>query len=204
MVVNILIFLWSWIQSSEYIEHFIFKYFAFNPAELLVSFTSRPDLLPYNMLTIFTSMFLHGGVLHVGGNMLYLWIFGNNIEDSMGRARFLVFYLLSGVIAALVQFSFDPTSSIPMVGASGAVSGVLGAYLLLFPRARIKTLVFIFIFITTVDIPAMVLLTIWFFFQITFSSAQGVAWFAHIGGFIFGVIASKLFLLGSRTGKTKP
>lgn len=202
VLVNILIFLWSWTQPGEYLENFLFKYYALNPAELLTSLTARPNLLPYNLLTIFTSMFLHGGILHVAGNMLYLWIFGNNVEDSMGRFRFLLFYLLAGLVAALVQFSFDPTSSIPMVGASGAVSGILGAYLILFPRARVKTLIFIFIFITTVDIPAMLLLSIWFFFQIAFSYSQGVAWFAHIGGFIFGVICAKIFTFGSRKVKT--
>ncbi len=197
IVINILVFLWTWIQPSEHIENYVLKYYALNPAELFVSLTSRPDLLPYNVLTIFTSMFLHGGILHVAGNLLYLWIFGNNVEDSMGHWKFAVFYLLSGVVAALVQFSFDPTSSIPMIGASGAVSGVLGAYLLLFPRATIKTLIFLFIFITTVDIPAMLLLTIWFFFQILSSYGPGVAWFAHIGGFIFGIAATKIFTLGS-------
>lgn len=202
IVINILIFVWTWIQPSEYLEHFILKYYALNPAELLISLTSRPDLLPYNILTIFSSMFLHGGILHLGGNMLYLWIFGNNIEDSMGHARFGLFYLFSGVVAALAQFSFDPTSSIPMIGASGAVSGVLGAYLLLFPRATVKTLIFLFIFITTVDIPAMLLLTIWFFFQIVSSYGPGVAWFAHIGGFIFGMAATKIFTVGSRRGRT--
>lgn len=166
------------------------------PRELLVSLRDRQELLPYNLLTLLTSMFLHGGIFHLGGNMLYLWIFGNNIEDSMGHARFVLFYALSGVAAALCQFVYDPASALPMVGASGAVSGVLGAYLLLFPYARIKTLIFIFIFITTVELPAIVLLTIWFFMQILFSDTQGVAWFAHIGGFLFGLITIKLFTLG--------
>jgi len=148
------------------------------------------------ILTLFTSMFLHGGFMHILGNMLYLWIFGNNIEDSMGHARFVLFYALSGVAAALCQFVYDPASELPMVGASGAVSGVLGAYLLLFPYARIKTLIFIFIFITTVELPAIVLLTIWFFMQVLFSHTQGVAWFAHIGGFLFGLITIRLFTLG--------
>lgn len=133
---------------------------------------------------------------------MYLWVFGNNVEDSIGHFRFLVFYLVSGLVAALVQFSFDPTSHIPMIGASGAVSGVLGAYLLLFPKARVKTLIFIFIFITTVEIPAMVLLTVWFFLQIIFSHGQGVAWFAHIGGFVFGLLAIKIFALG-RKGRAR-
>jgi len=172
--------------------------YALIPKELLVAATARPDLLPYNILTIFTSMFLHGGILHLGGNMLYLWIFGKNVEDATGHSRFILFYLFSGVAAALVQCSVDPGSAVPMIGASGAISGILGAYLLLYPRARVKTLIFIFLFITTVDIPAMVLLSLWFFVQIIFSHGQGVAWFAHIGGFLFGLVTIKLFTRGMR------
>jgi membrane associated rhomboid family serine protease len=195
VLVNIIIFVWSRTLSSGSEADFVYKY-ALVPKELLVSFSSRPDLLPYNVLTIFSSMFLHGGILHVGGNMLYLWIFGNNVEDVLGHGRFVIFYLCSGLVAALVQCSFDPGSSVPMIGASGAVSGILGAYLLLFPTARVKTLIFIFIFITTVEIPAMLLLTAWFLVQILFSRGQGVAWFAHIGGFIFGLVTIKIFALG--------
>ena len=149
------------------------------------------------LLTIFTSMFLHGGVLHVAGNMLYLWIFGNNVEDAH-RAREVPAFLSAcpGWSPAVAQFSFDPSSAVPMIGASGAVSGILGAYLLLFPRAKVKTLVFIFVFITTVDIPAVLLLTVWFLMQIIFSQGQGVAWFAHIGGFLFGLVTIKIFMLG--------
>ncbi len=176
---------------------FVAKY-GLVPRELLVSLRYHQELLPYNVLTLLTSMFLHGGIFHLVGNLLYLWIFGNNIEDSMGHARFILFYALSGVAAGLCQFVYEPSSELPMVGASGAVSGVLGAYLLLFPYARIKTLIFIFIFITTVDLPAIVLLTIWFFMQILFSHTQGVAWFAHIGGFLFGLLTIKLFTLGKR------
>jgi len=195
ILVNILIFGWA-MTLSEGLERTLVYRYALIPKELLVSFTIRPDLLPYNFLTIFTSMFLHGGILHVGGNMLYLWIFGNNVEDALGHFRFVLFYLVSGLAAAVVQFSFDPGSSVPMIGASGAVSGILGAYLLLYPRARVKTLIFIVIFITTVEIPAVVLLTIWFFVQIAFSHGQGVAWFAHIGGFLFGLITIKIFMIG--------
>jgi membrane associated rhomboid family serine protease len=203
VLVNIFIFLWSRTLSPGSEMELVDRY-ALVPKELLTSFASRPDLIPYNILTIFTSMFLHGGVLHIAGNMLYLWIFGNNIEDALGHFRFVIFFLCSGLIAALVQTSFDPGSSIPMIGASGAVSGVLGAYLLLYPRARVKTLVFIFIFITTIDIPAMLLLTIWFLMQVLFSHGQGVAWFAHIGGFIFGLIAIRLFTLGVRAKRRRP
>jgi membrane associated rhomboid family serine protease len=195
VLVNTLIFAWS-LTLPDVLERNIVHKYALVPRDLLIAYSSRPELLPYNLMTIFTSMFLHGGFLHVAGNMLYLWIFGNNVEDATGHLRFFVFYLLSGVGAALVQYSFDPSSAAPMIGASGAVSGVLGAYLVLFPRARVKTLVFVLLFITTVDIPAMLLLTIWFFFQIAFSHGQGVAWFAHIGGFLFGLISVKMFTMG--------
>ncbi|MCX5812066.1 MAG: rhomboid family intramembrane serine protease [Proteobacteria bacterium] len=158
-----------------------------------MAFTSKYELLPYNVLTVFTSMFLHGGFIHLGGNMLYLWIFGNNIEDSMGHGRFIFFYICSGIAAALFQLLYDPSSAVPMIGASGAVSGILGAYLLLFPHARIKTLIFILIFIKVVELPAVVLLTIWFFIQLVFSQTEGIAWYAHIGGFIFGLITIKMF-----------
>ncbi len=197
VVVNILVFVWPLTISNGFGQALIGKY-AFVPRELLVSIGSRPDLLPYNVLTIFTSMFLHGGVLHLAGNMLYLWIFGNNVEDAAGHGRYLTFYLCSGLAACAAQFSIDPASAVPMIGASGAVSGILGAYLLLFPKAKVKTLIFIFVFVTTVDIPAMLLLTVWFFVQVLFSHGQGVAWFAHIGGFIFGLVFIKIFTLGKR------
>lgn len=173
------------------------------PKEFMLALFQERSLLPYNILTVFTSMFLHGGFFHLGGNMLYLWIFGNNVEDAMGRLRFLVFYGLSGLAAALFQIVYDPGADIPMIGASGAVSGVLGAYLLLYPYARVKTLIFIFIFATTVELPAVVLLTIWFLMQVLFSytaQSQGVAWSAHIGGFAFGLVFIKLFTLGRRRG----
>jgi membrane associated rhomboid family serine protease len=197
VLVNILVFLRSLMLTDGLGRHVVQAY-ALIPKELLVAATARPDLLPYNILTIFTSMFLHGGILHLGGNMLYLWIFGKNVEDATGHYRFILFYLFSGVAAALVQCSVDPGSAVPMIGASGAISGILGAYLLLYPRARVKTLIFIFLFITTVDIPAMVLLSLWFFVQIIFSHGQGVAWFAHIGGFLFGLVTIKLFTRGMR------
>jgi membrane associated rhomboid family serine protease len=200
ILVNILIMVWYLTLPMETARGLVSTY-ALVPKELVTSFTSRPELLPYNCLTIFTSMFLHGGIFHVGGNMLYLWIFGNNVEDALGHFRFALFYLLSGVAAALVQVSFDPVSSVPMIGASGAVSGILGAYLLLYPRARVKTLIFIFVFITTADIPAVLLLTVWFFFQIAFSHGRGVAWYAHIGGFIFGLITIKMFTVGVRPAR---
>ena len=152
------------------------------------------------MLTIFTSMFVHGGWLHVGGNMLYLWIFGKNVEDSMGHGRFLVFYLLCGMAAAATQYLQNPASAIPMVGASGAVSGTLGAYVLLHPHARIWTLVIFGFFVRTIPVPAFVVLGFWIVLQfanslLTFARGDtgGVAFLAHIGGFLTGLLLIGVF-----------
>ena len=195
ILVNTLVFVYAAFMPASAEKGLVMKY-GLVPREFLLSLHQHPELLPYNVLTIFTSMFLHGGFLHLGGNMLYLWIFGNNIEDATGHLGFIFFYGLSGIAAALLQFIYDPLANIPMIGASGAISGVLGAYLLLFPYARIKTLIFIIIFITTVNLPAIVLLTIWFFMQVLFAQTEGVAWSAHIGGFLFGLASIKLFTLG--------
>ena len=147
-------------------------------------------------------MFMHGGLLHLGGNMLFLWIFGNNVEDSMGPVKFIVFYLLAGIAATALQTAINPDSAVPNIGASGAVAGVLGGYLLLFPRARVVTVVFIIIFFTILELPAMLFLVIWFaqqalfgYFGLTDGAGEGggVAYFAHIGGFVFGLLAIKLF-----------
>ena len=149
--------------------------------------------------TVFTSMFLHGGWMHLGGNLLYLWIFGDNVEDALGRGRFVAFYLLCGVAAALVQTVSETTSIIPMIGASGAISGVLGAYLRLFPHAQVRVLVPLFIVFYTIRVPAWVVLGLWFLFQLA-SSAMiqpgqgGVAFFAHIGGFLSGLILVGLLM----------
>ena len=149
--------------------------------------------------TVFTSMFLHDGWMHLGGNLLYLWIFGDNVEDALGRGRFVAFYLLCGVGAALVQTVSETTSLIPMIGASGAISGVLGAYLRLFPHARVRVLVPLFIVFYTIRVPAWVVLGLWFLFQLA-SSAMiqpgqgGVAFFAHIGGFLSGLILVGLLM----------
>jgi membrane associated rhomboid family serine protease len=152
-------------------------------------------------LSIFTSMFLHGGWLHLGGNMLYLWIFGNNVEDILGHIRFLVFYLICGAIAAALQVFFSLGSIVPMIGASGAIAGVLGAYYLKFPRARVQTLVFLFFFVTVIWLPAGLLLLIWFLGQLLNSLQSvgpaagrgGVAFFAHIGGFAAGYLLIRMF-----------
>jgi membrane associated rhomboid family serine protease len=152
-------------------------------------------------LTVFTSMFMHGSLLHLLGNMLFLWIFGNNIEDSMGRPRFVLFYLLGGVAAIAGQTLIDPGAQAPTVGASGAIAAVLGAYALLYPRARVVTVVFIVIFFTILNLPALAVLGLWFLLQVLYGASEvaqpvgggGVAYFAHIGGFLFGVLAIKLF-----------
>jgi len=191
--VNILIFLWQRLLLTPVEGNKIYNYYGLIPHDFFVAMAGRHELFPYNLLTVFTSMFLHGGFLHLAGNMLYLWIFGNNIEDSMGHRRFVLFYLCSGVAAAIFQLLYDPSSIVPMIGASGAVSGILGAYLVLLPHARIKTIIFIFIFIKIIELPAVLLLTIWFFMQLLLSQGEGVAWYAHIGGFIFGLITINMF-----------
>jgi membrane associated rhomboid family serine protease len=191
--VNILIFLWQKLAISPSEAEIIIRSYGLVPGELSAALSSRLDLLPYNLLTVFTSMFLHGGFLHIGGNMLYLFIFGNNVEDAMGHRRFLFFYLLSGVIAAFFQFFYDPSSATPMIGASGAVSGILGAYLVLFPYAKVVTVLIIFILIKVVELPAILFLTMWFLMQLLFSTGEGVAWYAHIGGFIFGLATIRIF-----------
>jgi len=165
------------------------------PYELTHFTTLRglPRLAP--PLTLLTSMFVHGGLFHLLGNMLYLWIFGNNIEDYLGKVRFVLFYLLAGLGASATHVIFHPNSQFPMVGASGAIAGILGAYLVLYPGARVLTLVLFWI----VPVPAAILLMLWFFGQVmNVGLGGGVAWFAHIGGFLIGV------LLISRSRRKRP
>jgi membrane associated rhomboid family serine protease len=169
---------------------------------------------PHPWATIFTSMFLHANLLHIGANMLFLWIFGNSVEDTIGHARFVLFYLAAGVVAAVGQSLVTPTSSVPMIGASGAVSGVLGAYLLLFPQATVQTLVMLGFFIKVLRIPVLLFLGFWVLLQLVNGYLSyrasygarvggggegGVAWFAHIGGFLGGIIL--LFLLRPRQSR---
>ena len=149
--------------------------------------------------TVFFAMFMHGGLLHLAGNMLFLWIFGNNIEDAMNRGLFVVFYLAGGVVAMLAQTLLDPSSTVPTLGASGAIAAVLGGYALLYPRARVLTLVIIIFFVTILRLPALIVLGLWFLFQLLDLSTvgetggAGVAYLAHIGGFLFGLAAIRLF-----------
>jgi membrane associated rhomboid family serine protease len=151
--------------------------------------------------TVFTSMFMHGSILHIAGNMLFLWIFGNNIEDSMGPVKFIFFYLLGGIAALALQVAIAPNSTVPTIGASGAIAAVLGGYILLYPGARVLTLVIIILFFTVIELPALVMIGVWFVEQALFSAldlthptggAGGVAYFAHIGGFLFGLATIRL------------
>jgi membrane associated rhomboid family serine protease len=191
IVANVLVFLYELQLGSSALQHFIVNW-GLIPARL----TGEPAAA---WITVFTSMFMHGGWLHLIGNMWFLYIFGDNVEGRMGGARYLLFYLLSGVAAALLQTFIVPTSQVPTIGASGAIAGVLGAYLISFPRARIASLVPILFIFTIIEIPAAIFLILWFVLQIysgLFSvgaNASGIAWWAHIGGFVFGMLAITFF-----------
>lgn len=171
----------------------------------LTAALERGDWLSFESVTLITSQFLHGGWLHLLGNLLYLWIFGNNVEDRMGRLGFLLFYLTGGVVAGLAQVAIDPTSPIPTIGASGAIAATLGAYLVFYPGARVTSLVFLGFFYQLVRVPAAIVLVLWFVLQLLdgigslgVTQGGGVAFFAHIGGFVFGaVVAWLLTFLGS-------
>lgn len=207
--INIFIYLYEASLPPEQLEAFLQAY-AVIPKQLTASFqgSDSAQLLP-EVMTLFTSQFLHGGLLHVGGNMLFLWVFGNNIEEQLGRIRYIIFYLLCGALAALAQWFFSMQSSIPSLGASGAIAGVLGAYILRFPNAKVLTLVPLGFFITTFRIPAVFFLGFWFIQQALYGVASlqaktnvgmesgGIAYWAHAGGFVFGAILGPLFGLFS-------
>lgn len=194
----VLVFLWQASLGPEGNQLAVYS-LGVIPAVLLGDARLPPELaLVPAQLTVVTSMFLHGGWMHLIGNMLYLWIFGNNIEDAMGHGRFVVFYLLCGIAAALSQAALNPASQIPMIGASGAISGVLGAYLLLHPHARVLVLIPLGLLTQIVRIRAMWVLGFWFLLQLINSAmvsgeGGGVAWFAHIGGFVAGMALIPLF-----------
>ena len=187
--INVLIFVFQLnmgMVSSAAEREFIYR-FGFIPAN-------------FSIITVFTSMFLHGGISHIMGNMWFLWVFGDNVEGVLGHVKFAVFYIVCGLAATMSQLFVDPSSTIPMVGASGAIAGVLGMYMIRFPHARVHVFAFIIIFFTTFRIPAMFVLGFWFFNQLTnglgslgFDTTGGVAWFAHIGGFISGVMLNQAF-----------
>ena len=181
---NILVF---WAQFFVYGNERLISTFAFVPYE-------------FKLFTIFTSMFMHGGLMHIIGNMWFLYIFGDNVESILGHVRFLLFYLFCGIGAAVAQFLIQPDSTTPMVGASGAIAGVLGAYMIKFPKARVHVLAIFFIFFTTIVVPAQLVLGLWFLMQLSgglgslgFDTTGGIAWFAHIGGFIVGISTLRIF-----------
>ncbi len=184
------------------------------PAELVDALRSG-TVAPGEVVTLVTSQFLHGSLIHIAGNMLFLWIFGNNIEDRFGRLAFLVFYLVGGIVAGLTQVTIDPTSTVPTIGASGAIAAVLGAYLVLFPGARVTTAIFLVFFYQLIEIPAIFVLGFWFVLQLFDglgslgamgqATTGGVAFFAHIGGFVFGAAVALVVRARSgrrRTGRT--
>jgi len=199
IALNSMIFLYQ-VSLGERFNEFIYS-MGLLPFEI----THHIDILPTGpspiYLTIFSSMFMHGSVVHLLGNMLFLWIFGNNVEDYLGRKKFLFFYLICGISAAFTQILFNSDSTVPMVGASGAIAGVLGAYMVLYPRAKITTVIIIIFFIRLIKLPAIVVLGFWIIYQFLYGISSlaattgegGVAWFAHIGGFICGMVLIKLF-----------
>lgn len=196
IALNISVFLWELVSPAGE-QQIAFSYGAI-PHNLLTFDRTQPI---HPVTSLFTAMFLHGGFLHIAGNMLYLWIFGNNVEDRLGHLRFLIFYLLSGIAAAYAHTLSDPQSLIPMIGASGAVSGVLGAYLLMFPHARVHTLIFFGFFWQIIQVPALIVIGFWAIIQLLngllstgMLGQGGVAWFAHVGGFFFGLLTIRVWL----------
>ncbi len=190
ILANGLVWLWELSLGTGAALTAAYIRFGFIPGILTGAYQAPSSSLHPYALTVLTSMFMHGSWSHILGNMLFLWIFGNNIEDSLGHGKYLLFYLAGGVVAALVQLISGPSSNMPTIGASGAIAAVMGAYFFLFPRAKVQTLVF-FIFITVVRIPAWIFLGIWFFLQLfegAYGTAQGVAVWAHVGGFMFGML----------------
>jgi membrane associated rhomboid family serine protease len=198
IVVNIIIFFYE-VSLGPYLERFIF-HFGVIPQKFLVLFSGDHFYPVATFFPLFTSLFLHGGWLHVGGNMLYLWIFGDNVEDLLGHVQYLLFYILCGIGSGLTHIITQPGSHIPTIGASGAIAGVMGAYFVLFPKARVITLVPIFFFIQFIEIPAFFFLAFWFFMQLvsgTFAGSSqfsgGIAFWAHIGGFVCGILLLLFF-----------
>lgn len=199
ILVNVVCFVYE-LQLGGGLERFIQSY-GFIPSRFAAQ--QEAGMLLAGLLPVFTSMFLHGGLLHLFSNMWMLWIFGDNVEDSMGHFRYLIFYLLCGAISVFAQAAASPASTLPLVGASGAISGVLGAYFILYPGARILTLLPVIIFFYLVEVPAYVFLGLWFLLQILRGYTQflgdvggasgGVAWWAHVGGFFSGIVLIWLF-----------
>ncbi len=201
IALNVAMFVYESTLDQSALES-LWMQWAFVPARFLAN-----PLAPAELTTIFTAMFMHAGWVHIGGNMLYLWIFGNNIEDRLGRFRYLAFYLACGIVATLAQMLVDPSSTLPNLGASGAIAGVLGAYILLFPRASVVTIIPVFIFIEVARLPAYLVIGFWFVLQLgsglaalgsSAASSGGVAFFAHIGGFLAGLVLALPAALATR------
>lgn len=205
IAINVLVFFYQGVVSEKKLNYFV-NHYSMVPYEVthlsnikvLVGrdmwgfpVYEHRDSMPF--LTIFYSIFMHGSFMHLFGNMLFLWIFGNNIEDYLGKFLFIIFYLLSGFAASFTHILFNLSSTVPVIGASGAVSGVMGAYLILYPKAKVKTLVLIIIFITFIDIPASIFLLIWLVFQFFYMGSGNIAWLAHVGGFVFGALFVKIY-----------
>ena len=191
----------------------LFRAYGLVPGELTGAFNGdQANRLHAELLGVVTGMFLHGGWIHLIGNLLYLWIFGNNIEDRLGRLGFLVFYLFGGLAAAATQIAIDPRSDVPIIGASGAIAAVLGAYLVLYPRARVLSLVFLGFFYQLLHVPAVIVLGLWFALQLVDgvaslgpqSSTGGVALFEHIGGFVAGAAVALVIRAAGRAGGSRP
>lgn len=197
IALNVLVFIFMYLVGSDQ-EALVYQ-FALIPANIA-------DGLDVGDITdVFTSMFMHAGLLHLGGNMLYLWIFGDNVEDSMGPVKYLIFYLIGGIVASITHILTNPMSTIPTVGASGAIAAVLGAYLVLYPRSRVLTFIPLGFFMRLTLVPASIVLILWFVLQLFngvlslgASDVGGTAFWAHIGGFVAGVVLAKLFASGHR------
>lgn len=203
VVINVLVFLWMFLNSGN-LESIYYEY-----ALIPSNFLNGIDL--GDVKDVFTSMFMHGGWMHLIGNMLYLWIFGDNIEDRLGHIGYLIFYLAGGIAAALLQTLISPGSQIPMVGASGAIAGVLGAYLVMYPNSRVYTFIPIGFYARVRLVPAVVVLGLWFLLQLISGVGSlgaldqgGTAYFAHIGGFIFGLIVGWMFKRRGREPQPAP
>jgi membrane associated rhomboid family serine protease len=200
IIVNVIVFLFELGLGARGLRAFVGNY-GLVPGYVTAYATGADVSAGRVFLPFFSSMFLHGGWIHLIGNMWYLWIFGDNVEDRLGHFRFLIFFIVCGIMANAAHYIFNATSGIPTIGASGAVAGVLGAYLISYPRARILTIVPLFLFIHFIELPALIVLGFWFVLQflngaasVVMSSATGgVAWWAHIGGFIGGILIFKVF-----------
>jgi membrane associated rhomboid family serine protease len=200
IVVNVLAFLYEVMQPDAQLNRFIAQWGAV-PREIVTGTDLLPTIGVPVYVTLLTSIFLHGGWLHLGGNMLYLWVFGDNVENAFGPVKYLLFYLVCGVAATAAQIAIDPSSTIPTVGASGAIAGVMGAYLVMFPGATVRTVIILVVFVTVVYLPAILVIGVWFLLQLVngvtslgapAQQGGGVAFFAHIGGLIAGALLALL------------